>query len=60
MSAAFPVGARIADRKSGDRGTVVESPAIDPDGNVWPCHVAVRWDDEVFEIVATAELRRVE
>jgi hypothetical protein len=61
MSGPFPVGARVVDRSDPvTPGTVTDSPAVDPDGAVWPCHVVVQWDDDAVEVVATADLIRLE
>jgi hypothetical protein len=61
MSDPFPVGARVVDRSDpATHGVVLESPAVDPEGNIWACHVVVEWDDNSIEVVPTANLRIVE
>lgn len=60
MSDLFPVGARVVDRTDPvTHGVILESPARDPEGNVWGCHVVVGWDDNSIEVVPTANLRIV-
>jgi hypothetical protein len=59
---ALPVGTRVAAGGPFDPvcGTVTESPAVDPDGSVWECHVEVTWDDGIFEVLPSAVLRPLE
>ena len=42
------------------RGSIIESPAVDPDGNIFPDMVMVRWDDDVLDIVDVDDLVTVE
>ena len=53
-------GSRVRDRGDGVLGTVLQAPAVDPDGRVWPCHLEIRWDDGTFEIVPASFVEEVE
>ncbi|MFF2111416.1 hypothetical protein [Rhodococcus koreensis] len=43
-------------RRADQVGTVLEDPAVDPDGNVWPGHVLVAWDTGSVEVVEVGDL----
>lgn len=59
MNALLP-GAVVLELDDPDvRGVVLESPAVDPDGIVWPCHVVVRWPDGTIEILPASWLQAV-
>ncbi|KUI13597.1 hypothetical protein AU192_04110 [Mycobacterium lehmannii] len=58
LTVAMPVGSLVTDPTDpGVLGVVVEHPAVDPDGDVWPQLMNVLWLDLGYELIAAQVLR---